>query len=129
MHRCLLIPELVCLLCDELGAMAANSSLAKLAQTCLAFSEPALNALWYELDDLLPLIQCMPCDLWSIGEGEIVVHLISSISCAVADDIYRSFRDQLLQRTGNDSSIMRGAYACLSTMTSVTLKHAISFKP
>jgi hypothetical protein len=72
--------------------VGAKRSLAAFAQTCLAFSEPALHALWYELYDLLPLVQCMPRDLWKLEssghwQGKKLVHLFSSISCAVADAI------------------------------------------
>jgi hypothetical protein len=66
MHRCLLIPEIVYLLCLELGNVSAEASLAAFAQTCLVFSEPALDALWYELYDLQPLVKCMPRDLWEV---------------------------------------------------------------
>jgi hypothetical protein len=90
MHRLFLIPEIVCLLCAELGNVGAKRSLAAFAQTCSAFSEPALDALWYELHDVLPLVQCMPRDLWelqSIRLSQTLVHLVFSVSCAVADDI------------------------------------------
>jgi hypothetical protein len=66
MHRCLLIPEIVCLVCLELRNEHPDASLAAFAQTCLVFSEPALNALWYELYDLQPLVKCMPRDLWEV---------------------------------------------------------------
>jgi hypothetical protein len=81
MHRCLLIPEIVSLFCTELGNVGAKRSLAAFAQTRLAFSEPALDALWYELHSLIPLVQCMPCDLWKLDQ-EKLVNLFSSISCA-----------------------------------------------
>ena len=31
-----------------------------LARTCRAFKEPAMNALWMVLNDLSPLVRCMP---------------------------------------------------------------------
>jgi hypothetical protein len=66
MHRCLYIPEISLLLCAELGGMRAKKSLAALARTCVALCEPALDVLWYELSDLLPLVKCMPSDLWRL---------------------------------------------------------------
>jgi hypothetical protein len=75
--------------------MGAKRSLAAFAQTCLVFSEPALDALWYELHGLLPLVRCMPCDLWKLeshSPRKALVHLLFSISCAVADAITKYFQ-------------------------------------
>lgn len=38
-------------------------SLSRLARTCKAFSEPALNVLWRELDSLVPIIGLFPAKL------------------------------------------------------------------
>ena len=38
----------------------ANVHLATLARTCRAFKEPALDMIWAELDDLTPLVRCLP---------------------------------------------------------------------
>lgn len=35
-------------------------SLARLARTCKAFKEPALNVLWRDLDSLVPLLSLLP---------------------------------------------------------------------
>ncbi|KIJ66524.1 hypothetical protein HYDPIDRAFT_26864 [Hydnomerulius pinastri MD-312] len=43
-----------------------NPDLVALARTCRVFHEPALNVLWAELDNLTPLIRCLPQDLWSV---------------------------------------------------------------
>lgn len=40
------------------------STLAQLARTCTAFSETALDSLWYDQDTLAPLMQVLPEDLW-----------------------------------------------------------------
>ena len=32
--------------------------------SCLAISDNALNALWYKIESIVPLIRCMPDDLW-----------------------------------------------------------------
>jgi hypothetical protein len=127
MHCCLLIPEIVGFLCAELGCQDAKRSLAVFARTCLAISEPALDILRYELHDLLPLVQCMPCDLWKLESGMELVLSFSSIYCTVADAIYRSFGGQLYQQTGKDSSIMQGVYASLP-IVAVALKHGMFFK-
>ena len=33
---------------------------AALARTCRRFKEPALNALWKDMDDFMPLVLCLP---------------------------------------------------------------------
>ena len=39
-------------------------SVSRLARTCRALYEPCLNALWKELDSLLPLLSLLPNDLY-----------------------------------------------------------------
>ena len=39
---------------------SGSSDLASLARTCCTFNEPVLDVLWEELDDLSPLVQCLP---------------------------------------------------------------------
>ena len=41
----------------------ANIYLATLARTCKAFKEPALDMIWAELDDLTPLVRCLPSEV------------------------------------------------------------------
>jgi hypothetical protein len=64
MHRCFLISEITHVICTELSNVWAREPLARLARTCQALREPALDALWYELHGLIPLVKCMPKDLW-----------------------------------------------------------------
>jgi hypothetical protein len=64
-HRCLLIPEIVSLICGEVGKRSLHP-LTVLARTCRLFHEPALEHLWYEVNSLAFLIMCMPQDLWTI---------------------------------------------------------------
>jgi hypothetical protein len=47
-----------------------NPSLVALARTCRAFQEPALDALWLQLDDLTPLLRCLPEDVWVLSAVE-----------------------------------------------------------
>lgn len=54
----------------------SRRSLARLARTSKGFSEDALNALWFELQDLLPVILLLPSDAievsWEYGIREVV---------------------------------------------------------
>jgi len=42
---------------------AGRRSISRLARTCKAMCEPALNVLWREMDSLLPLIGLFPSNL------------------------------------------------------------------
>jgi hypothetical protein len=72
MHVCLSIPEILAIVCTEVAPdvdldsreKQDLASLAALARTSHIFSESALNALWSGLADIVPLLQCMPSDLW-----------------------------------------------------------------
>jgi len=67
MHICLLPIEI---LTDILAAIYEGSSkkkslrtFAALARTCRRFKEPALNTLWKDMDDFMPLVLCLPEDV------------------------------------------------------------------
>ncbi|KAF8066940.1 hypothetical protein FPV67DRAFT_1416743 [Lyophyllum atratum] len=70
-HRCLLVPDIIHLLCDTIVAARFGNShlptLAVLARTCRLFYEPALDRIWMNLDGIVPLIKCMPSDLWKLA--------------------------------------------------------------
>lgn len=63
MHRCLCISEILREI-FEYCALSNLSPLAHLARTCRLFREPALDILWRELDDVSPLMKCLPSNLW-----------------------------------------------------------------
>jgi len=46
-----------------IDAPAGRRSVSRLARTCKAFCEPALNVLWRELDSLIPIIALFPAHL------------------------------------------------------------------
>ncbi|RDB21918.1 hypothetical protein Hypma_010807 [Hypsizygus marmoreus] len=62
MHHSLLINEITSLIFEELD----SSTLASIAGTCRAFTDPALDVLWRSQIDIGPLIRVMPGDLWTI---------------------------------------------------------------
>ena len=47
----------------------ANGYLVTLAGTCKTFKEPALDMIWAELNDLTPLVRCLPATSWVESEG------------------------------------------------------------
>jgi len=76
MHRCLTIDEILTIIFQHAFIILKpepksrefrdRRTLARLARTCRYFLEPALNVLYYEINDLLWLIKCMPDDLWVV---------------------------------------------------------------
>lgn len=70
MHRCLLVAEIFCLITDfsTAGFLPEKKDVYRLALTCKAFSEPALDALWREISGMMDLIHLLPADLWHSGE-------------------------------------------------------------
>ncbi|KAJ3561739.1 hypothetical protein NP233_g10007 [Leucocoprinus birnbaumii] len=70
MHQCLAIPDIQHLICEllrtELSLRGRSGPLFTLARTCRAFTEPALDNLYYELESLWPLIKCLPHDAWTV---------------------------------------------------------------
>ncbi|GLB38022.1 hypothetical protein LshimejAT787_0410730 [Lyophyllum shimeji] len=66
MHPFLTIPEMQIRIFEILQSDESTTTLALLARTCTAFRETALDALWYAVDSLGPLIQVMPDDLWTM---------------------------------------------------------------
>jgi hypothetical protein len=46
-----------------IDAPGGRRSVSRLARTCKAFCEPALNVLWRELDSLIPIIALFPAHL------------------------------------------------------------------
>lgn len=69
MHRALRVPELLRLICLDIGGgnkffPSGLQELAMLARTCTTISEHALDVLWADSPTILDLMECMPPDLW-----------------------------------------------------------------
>ncbi|KAJ6602393.1 hypothetical protein DFH09DRAFT_447427 [Mycena vulgaris] len=60
-------PEIICMICDHVYDSPATLSL--LARTSKKF-QYALDLLWNEQHGLLPLLKCMPGDLWETEEQQ-----------------------------------------------------------
>ncbi|KAJ7893969.1 hypothetical protein B0H14DRAFT_2684343 [Mycena olivaceomarginata] len=65
-RHCLSIPELVHLICKEVGCDDSDSrrrDLAALVRTCRIFNGPAVDVLWRDLDHIRPVLKCLPYNL------------------------------------------------------------------
>jgi hypothetical protein len=66
MHRCLSIVEVQRTIFREIYM---DASLARLARTCRAFNDSALDVLWETLESFTILVQCLPRDLWRVANA------------------------------------------------------------
>lgn len=73
MHPCLLVTEILLHIIGFLETSSEHHStchkgdLARLARTCRAFMDPALDVLWRTQCTLGPLVKCLPGHLWTRG--------------------------------------------------------------
>lgn len=65
-HKCLLIAELT----QNIFKYVSEPDLVSLALTCQFFLNPALDLLWRKQDSLLPLLMCMPSNLWMLRDNQ-----------------------------------------------------------
>jgi hypothetical protein len=72
MHRPLHLQEVVAIIVGHLLTRHRNATLAALARTCHAFTDPALDALW-EQPSLWYLAKTMSENLWTIEIDELVL--------------------------------------------------------
>ncbi|KAH6903256.1 hypothetical protein BKA70DRAFT_604613 [Coprinopsis sp. MPI-PUGE-AT-0042] len=66
MHECLGINEILNNIFSSIEDEHRSRSLYCLSHTCKAFKNPALDKLWYELQDLSLLFRILPADTWDI---------------------------------------------------------------
>ncbi|KAF7364892.1 hypothetical protein MVEN_00359700 [Mycena venus] len=69
MHRCLLVAEIFSHItyfstANTRGGLGGKKEVYRLALTCKALSEPALDAVWREISGVTNLIYLLPSDLW-----------------------------------------------------------------
>jgi hypothetical protein len=76
--RALRSPELCQLICDQVG-INDRKTLYSLCLSSKTFLDPALDVLWYKLDNLAPLMRCMSRDLYQDAREGKVVTLVSNI--------------------------------------------------
>ncbi|KAJ6584072.1 hypothetical protein DFH09DRAFT_1359986 [Mycena vulgaris] len=77
MHQCLLIAEIFSIITDFSSARGRKTEVYRLALTCKALSEPALDAVWREIDGLRNLVCLLPVDLWH-SDGDLATSVSPS---------------------------------------------------
>ena len=67
MHVCLSVDEIVRLIACELVASKSKATTVAFAGCRKSFEDPALDVLWGTQEELLPLLKCLPGDVWNEG--------------------------------------------------------------
>ncbi|OJA11513.1 hypothetical protein AZE42_06618 [Rhizopogon vesiculosus] len=86
---------------------ARKKMLLALALTCESFTGPALDLLWQELDELGPLIRCLPSSLWKLDEQELEFQRVMtfddwSIFCKYNHRVHSLHMKYTSYRVGNE---------------------------
>ena len=65
MHACLNVDEIIRLIACELVASKAEATAVAIACCRKNFEDPVLDTLWETQDQLLPLLESLPTDVWN----------------------------------------------------------------
>jgi len=80
MHNCLLIAEMQTKILEYvIQSDRGHQTVAALARTCKALTEPCLDVLWHRQErGLGALMKTLPADLWEVSYGSLVriAHLL-----------------------------------------------------
>ncbi|KAF8870458.1 hypothetical protein BD779DRAFT_537688 [Infundibulicybe gibba] len=116
-HRCLLIPEILRIICLHIKIhhrRDRSRDLQAVALVCRSFYNASLDLLWRDVTGLLPLLRTLPSDVWS---GPLTRHKAVLARAIIPSDLER-FR----------------AYACCVQVygdhyidVPITIYHALSF--
>ena len=68
MHPCLNVDEILRLIAHELVASGGKGTAVGLACCRKGFGDPVLDVLWETQDQLLPLLETFPGDVWDEDE-------------------------------------------------------------
>ncbi|KAJ7049629.1 hypothetical protein C8F01DRAFT_1036052 [Mycena amicta] len=99
MHHSLRIAEVLDNIFAHLteGEKSDSTALGRLARTCKAFTESALDALWWEQKTLDNLLKCLPSDCWeeNIYTDATEIHLLRRLQ---PDDLRVVFKNRVRVR-------------------------------
>ncbi|KAF8887191.1 hypothetical protein BD779DRAFT_534420 [Infundibulicybe gibba] len=65
MHRCLLIPEILRIICVHISSHHQSCDLHGVVLVCRSFYNASLDLLWRDIAGLFPLLRTLPSDIWS----------------------------------------------------------------
>ncbi|KAF8142025.1 hypothetical protein EV363DRAFT_42484 [Boletus edulis] len=111
MHHALQPQEILLNIFGHCDPGLDTSDLAALARTCRAFKEPALDVLWEELNDLSPLLRCVPEASHQISSG---LYGIRRSLTQIEWDILRSYTRRIRSIFLEDAGIDQESLVMLS---------------
>ncbi|KAF8887135.1 hypothetical protein BD779DRAFT_1528264 [Infundibulicybe gibba] len=62
MHQCLLIQEILQVICAHINY--PRRDMLAVALVCRDFFDASMDQLWYHVSNLIPVLQCLPSDIW-----------------------------------------------------------------
>ncbi|PSR74749.1 hypothetical protein PHLCEN_2v9628 [Hermanssonia centrifuga] len=83
-----------------------RKSLFAMSRTCKALSEISLDALWKEMDTLLPVFNCMPAEAFQADDPELAISISSAYAKVVNPD--SAHLDPLIHLTRLESVSFKG---------------------
>ncbi|KAF8867592.1 hypothetical protein BD779DRAFT_1685590 [Infundibulicybe gibba] len=90
MHHCLLIPEILQVICAHLRGISRiqdrDRNVQAVALVCRNFHNATLDLLWHSIGGLLPLLRTLPSDVWS---GPLTCHEAALARAITASDLER----------------------------------------
>lgn len=125
MHACLYLEEIL----QEIFNQADYRSLVILARTCRFFYEPALNAIYSDLQGIEPLIRCLPQDLWSMSSGALVNAQIKMGGALLTYRLLRLFGDPCALKIGRFLWAILAAFAACGLDGSRAMSSCIALSP
>ncbi|KAJ7113627.1 hypothetical protein C8R44DRAFT_984764 [Mycena epipterygia] len=133
MHRSWNVPEVTRMIFEQLGSSypgnTAAIALYQLASTCRRFSDPALDLLWQTQYGIIPLLKCLPSNVWEASVGSFVIR--SSIEAADWDRVFTySKRIKTLHEDEKpmDTSVMECILMSLPTDSLIPSIQSLSFE-
>ncbi|KAF8142030.1 hypothetical protein EV363DRAFT_1150353 [Boletus edulis] len=109
MHHALQLQEILLNIFGHHYPGLDTSDLAALARTCRAFKEPALDVLWEDLNDLSPLLRCVPEASRQISSGLYGIRRpLTQIEWDILRSYTRRIRSIFLEDAGiNEESVVK----------------------
>ena len=80
MHHCLRVDEILRHVASELVASEGDATAVALACCCKSFEDPVLDALWETQEELTPLFETFPIDVWDCGVGAPTAFVLCSLN-------------------------------------------------
>jgi hypothetical protein len=88
MHRSLIIHDVLHLLACKLVESELEATAVSLACCCKTFEDPILDELWKTQDQLIPLLRCLPQEVWEVTDGYFVSRTVMSPLLSALNNLF-----------------------------------------